>query len=250
MPEFQGAGVWWAGLLAMCLLVPVQHCTQPVPPTKEEIVLPVRCPAVYVGLGDSTGSGVGAGNDGGYVSRLHKHLLSVCPDVKLINASRSGAKTRDVLQTQLKVLDDTRPTLITLGIGANDVTHLVPEQEFTNNYERILARLAEHPQATVVIMNVPDVSLAPVMPQYLRPWAHERSAKFNKLIADLAQRHNGQNNLTVIDLYTRLTDFTGQRENFSPDGFHPSAQGYDNWAKLLWPIVEKSLRTTPPAAAK
>lgn len=235
--------MWWASLMAICLLVPMRHCTQPSGLNlKEETILPVRCPAVYVGLGDSTGSGVGANNDGGYVSRLHKQLLAVCPDVKLINASRSGAKTRDVVQSQLKVLDDTRPMLITLGIGANDVTHIVAEQEFTRNYEQILDRLAQHPQATVVIMNVPDVSLAPIVPQYLRPWAHERSAKFNTLISQMVQRYP---NMVVIDLYTNLTNFTGQRENFSADGFHPSAKGYDNWASTLWPLVEKALRTPP-----
>ena len=58
-------------------------------------------PIVYVALGDSTGSGVGA-REGGYVIRLFKRIEERRAGSKLTNLCVSGATTEDVLRGQLK----------------------------------------------------------------------------------------------------------------------------------------------------
>ncbi len=203
-----------------------------------DVPIVTRCPEVYVALGDSTGSGVGAGEDGGYVSRVFTQLQQICPATRLVNTSKSGATTADVLRYQVAALAETRPTLITLGIGANDVTHNVGEAEFTRNYEQIIQRFRQESDATIVVMNVPDVSLAPVVPDYLRGLARQRVTDFNRVIAGLGAKYN----LQVVDLFARSAEFAAHREHFAPDGFHPSAQGYQVWANLLWPTLEKALK--------
>ena len=58
---------------------------------------------------------------------------------------------------------------------------------------------------------------------------------FNEHVTATAARHG----LTLVDLYAWSRDVLRARpELFSPDGFHPSAQGYDVWAeRMLAPAV-------------
>src|SRR5207253_1140514 len=78
-------------------------------------------PVIYAALGDSTGVGVGARDGSGYVARLFTRITRVRPGSKLTNVCVSGATTADVLRTQIEPALSARPTLITLGIGINDV---------------------------------------------------------------------------------------------------------------------------------
>lgn len=229
----QNLALW--GMATMLWTTSVSRCSHRAANTNTAVA--PHCPTVYLALGDSTGSGVGANNDGGYVSRIFGQLQRACPATRLVNAAQSGATTNDVLQRQLPTLNETQPTLITLGIGANDLTHGVQPAAFARNYELIVRQLTQDSRATIILMNVPDVSLAPVVPDYLRGFARQQTLTFNQTINELGQRYH----LTVIDLFAHSAEFAQRREFFAPDGFHPSAQGYDYWANLLWPQVEKTL---------
>ena len=79
-------------------------------------------PIVYVALGDSTGSGVGA-REGGYVARLFKRIVEHRSDSELTNLCVSGSTTADVLRSQLARGVAADPDLVTLGIGINDIGH-------------------------------------------------------------------------------------------------------------------------------
>src|SRR4026209_1764578 len=79
-------------------------------------------PIVYVALGDSTGSGVGARN-GGYVARVFTRLLGHRAGSQLANLCVSGATTDDVRRAQLQGGVQRSPDLVTLGIGINDIGH-------------------------------------------------------------------------------------------------------------------------------
>src|SRR5688572_4202337 len=58
-------------------------------------------PIIYLALGDSTGSGVGA-REGGYVARLFRRLETSKPGSTLTNLCVSGATSEDVLTGQLE----------------------------------------------------------------------------------------------------------------------------------------------------
>src|SRR5918995_1389714 len=117
-------------------------------------------PIVYVALGDSTGSGVGARN-GGYVARLFKRIEERRSGSQLSNLCVSGATTADVLRGQLDRGVALNPDLVTLGIGVNDIGHGVSLDQFSKNYEQILSTLKEKTHARIVVSNLPDVSSAP-----------------------------------------------------------------------------------------
>jgi lysophospholipase L1-like esterase len=193
-------------------------------------------PVIYAALGDSTGVGVGAQN-GGYVARLFTRINEVRPGSKLTNVCVSGATTEDVLRSQIEPALAARPTLITLGIGINDVGHQMNVETFARNYEMIIVRL-KRANAPIVITNIPDVSLAPVVPPAARGEATRRITLFNKRIDEIASKYG----LLVVDAFKATNEIiTSHPEFFSSDGFHPSDKGYEYWAEAMWPTVKKAV---------
>lgn len=194
-------------------------------------------PVNYVALGDSTGVGVGA-KEGGYVARLFTRIKRERPASRLTNLCVSGATTGDVLRGQVERAVAAQPTLITLAIGINDLSRNVPVETFASNYEEIIKRLRARSNAPIIISNLPDVSLAPVVPAFMRAEAHRRITLFNERIEEIAKRHN----LLIVDAYHTTHELIPSHpEFFSPDGFHPSDAGYEYWAKTMWPTVKSAM---------
>jgi acyl-CoA thioesterase I len=194
-------------------------------------------PVVYAALGDSTGVGVGARN-GGYVARLFERIKRERPASSLTNVCASGAETEDVLRSQIRPALAARPTLITLGIGINDVGHGVTIETFARNYEEIITRLKAETSAPIIITNIPDISLAPAVPSFLRDEVYRRVNLFNERIKEIADHHG----LTVVDAYTATHEIISSHpEFFSDDGFHPSDEGYERWAEIMWPTVQSAI---------
>ncbi|HVF51662.1 MAG TPA: SGNH/GDSL hydrolase family protein [Pyrinomonadaceae bacterium] len=197
-----------------------------------------RTPVVYVALGDSTGVGVGARRGGGYVARIFERIERVRPQSRLVNLCVSGATTADVLRGQVARVAPARPTLVTLGIGINDVTHGVAPEQFARNYEEIVARLKKETDAPVVLSNIPDISHAPAVPLFLRDGARARIKLFNERVAQIARKHN----LLLVDAFEKSHDvIPAHPEFFSSDNFHPSDEGYEYWAVMMWPTVKEAI---------
>jgi acyl-CoA thioesterase I len=190
----------------------------------------------YVALGDSTGVGVGASSGGGYVERLYQRLLPVRPGARLVNLCESGAGAADVLEAQVPRARHGEPSLITLGIGTNDVIWQVPDEAFAVNLEEIAVSLSSL-RAPVVLMNIPDLALAPVAARYDRTLYERRIEVFNEHVEATAARHH----FTLADLFGATKRLRGKDGLFSPDGFHPSAEGYEEWAVQLWPALRAAV---------
>jgi len=188
---------------------------------------------VYVALGDSTGSGVGA-RDGGYVARLFKRLGERRPGSRLGNLCVSGSTTEDVIRGQLDRDVAENPELVTLGIGINDIGHGFTLEQFARNYEQILSTLKEKTRAPIVVTNIPDISTAPRIPVSMRNHYQQQIIQFNKKLEEIAVHHS----VTVFDVYTVTTqELPSHPEYFSSDGFHPSDKGYELWAEKMWPTL-------------
>ncbi|HEX8456286.1 MAG TPA: SGNH/GDSL hydrolase family protein [Pyrinomonadaceae bacterium] len=194
-------------------------------------------PVVYVAFGDSTGVGIGA-RGGGYVARVFERIRRVREGSSVRNFCVSGAETADVLRGQLTRLDGTRPTLITLGIGINDISHGVAPEVFARNYEEIVTRLRGKTDAPIVATNIPDISHAPRVPPFLHEQVRQRIQLFNTHIAEIAVRHN----VALVNAYDMSREvIPNHPEFFSADGFHPSDEGYEYWAKMMWPAVKQAI---------
>lgn len=192
-------------------------------------------PIVYVAIGDSTGSGVGAKN-GGYVLRLFNRLVERRPGSKLTNLCVSGATTEDLVRDQLERGSEMNPDLVTVGIGINDIGHGLTIDHFGRNYEKILSTLREKTHAKIVVTNIPDISSAPRIPASMRFGYQQQIIRFNERLEEIATRQG----VTIFDMYTISKDeLPLHPEYFSSDGFHPSDRGYELWAEQMWPTLAK-----------
>ena len=198
----------------------------------------VAATIVYAALGDSTGVGVGARDGKGYVARLFERIRRERGDARLQNLCVSGATTEDVLREQLGAAIQNRPTLVTLGIGINDIGHGMTVERFARNYEEIIKRLKAETGAVLVITNIPDMSFAPVIPASQRDETRRIVQLFNERLEAIAKRYE----LRVVDTYAETHRvIPSHPEFFSEDGFHPSAEGYEYWAEAMWPTVKAAL---------
>jgi acyl-CoA thioesterase I len=204
--------------------------------------MPISGPVNYVALGDSTGVGVGARN-GGYVSRIFKNIAAARADSRLTNLCMSGATTEDVLRDQLSRGIAANPNLVTLGIGINDIGHGMGVEEFARNYEQIISQLRQQTQAIIVVTNIPDISSAPRIPEFVRPQYRQTMTAFNQRLEVIAARYQ----VTVFDVHsTTREELPSHPEFFSSDGFHPSDAGYELWASEMWPVIAQSIGLDAP----
>jgi acyl-CoA thioesterase-1 len=167
---------------------------------------------LWVVLGDSTAQGVGAPTaQDGYVGQLRRALdAGSAHPWRVLNLSKSGARAADVLDHQLPALAALaeRPALVTCAIGANDV---VRRTRPTVLVERLRAIMAALPEGAVIA----------TLPQGI---GRERTVAANRVIREEAPAAG----LVVADVWAR----TGPpwRGKYAPDGFHPGALGYADWA--------------------
>ncbi len=171
---------------------------------------------LWVVLGDSTAQGIGAATSiQGYVGQLRAMLDERrepgTPRWRVLNLSKSGARTADVLALQLPKLQELarehRSDLVTCAIGAND---LVPTPT-----DVLVSQLRQ------VIQRLPAGAVIATMPQGLRP---RRALAVNEMIRTEAPAAG----LRVADVWRH----TGPpwRGKFASDGFHPGVLGYADWA--------------------
>ena len=190
---------------------------------------------LWVVLGDSTAQGIGASTyTGGYVGQLLNLLNDQRPAGqplwRVLNLSRSGARTADVLAVQLPKLDaiaaEQPPQLVTCAIGAND---LIPTET------DVLVR-----QLREVIARLPEGAVIATMPQGLRP---RRALVVNEMIRAEAPAAG----LLVADVWT----WTGPpwRGKFASDGFHPGGLGYTDWASAFAEALGLSVPSARGAGA-
>lgn len=193
-------------------------------------------PLVYAALGDSTAVGVGAEQGGGYPERIARRLTASGVPVKLVNLGVPGATAADLRRTQLPKVLAERPAFVTIGIGLNDLAAGRPLREFSRDLH-VVADLVARTKATVVVSELPDVSLSPSGAGSPGPLAR-RIAAYNAAIRQVAERHGFL--VAGVEVASRRA-FRGRADLFAKDGFHPSARGYELWAETMWPTVERAL---------
>lgn len=190
---------------------------------------------LWVVLGDSTAQGLGASSPlHGYVGLVLDRLVRRTGQAwRVLNLSRSGARTADVLDHQFPLIQQlgVKPDLVTCGIGGNDVLGTAPRR-FRANLRDLIQRL---PSASVVLdLPVPDRfwTIGTVCSPYvtgINRLIHSTATERGLLVAQVS-RHVGP----------------PWRGKLAVDRFHPNDFGYrllaDALAAALPPTV---LRTSP-----
>lgn len=193
---------------------------------------------IYVALGDSLTAGVGVNQyEQSYPYLLaqkmlgNQEILNSSGEIILKDLAVPGFKTQDLINYSLTPTVELNPDVITLLIGVNDLHGQVSENDFRKNYQQILDTLTKKTAAKIYVIGLPPIGsnqlLLPPYNYYFR-W---QTKQFNQIIKDLANQYN----LIYIDLATPTAVISKNNgPYYATDSFHPSAQGYEIWAKIIY----------------
>ncbi|MFC5263370.1 SGNH/GDSL hydrolase family protein [Kribbella qitaiheensis] len=184
---------------------------------------------LWVVLGDSTAQGVGASSPlHGYVGQVMSALAARSSRPwRVLNLSRSGAQTWQVIDQQLPVLEELglKPDLVTCGIGSNDI-FATPPKRLRSTLRQLVDRL---PRSSVMLdLPLPDGlwTIGSLCSPYV--------ASINRTIHSAAANRG----FPVAELSRHFS--RPWRGQFAPDLFHPNDLGYHHQARAV-------LAALPPA---
>lgn len=190
----------------------------------------------YVSLGDSLSAGVGTNDYKQSYPYLTAEKLSSINNITLKDISYPGFKSADVKNILLPITLSTKPDIITILIGVNDIREDISNNEFKNNYEQIVQSLTKNTKAKIYIISIPFLgSSSLILPPY-NYYFNFKTNEFNKIIKNLSTKYN----VGYIDLYSpTITEFKKSDSYYSADLFHPSAKGYAFWANIIYDDLNK-----------
>lgn len=196
----------------------------------------------YVPLGDSYTICTGTTEENSWPLILTNHLKENKIDIQLIaNPARNGFTTKDVIEKELPVFVNSKPSFATLLIGANDWAQGIDAKTFQKNLIYIIEKVQETlPDKTkFVLITIPDFSVTPTGAQYsggrdISPGISE----FNKIIISEAKKRN----LKTVDLFEVSKQMGKDDSHVAEDGLHPSAKEYAIWEKMIYPVVYDLLK--------
>jgi len=179
-------------------------------------------------LGDSASAGFRLDNPEQSSARRVARALNLRDGraTRLRCAARNGSTTADVLADQVEVAVDADVVLI--GVGANDAKDRVPSGTVEQALRDLIGRVRElaAPDARIVLIGCPDLSVAPGLPWVLRAVMRPNVRR----VARIQQRVAAELGVPLVPL---------PREDLGPDvfavdGFHPGALGHERVsAKVL-----------------
>jgi lysophospholipase L1-like esterase len=177
-------------------------------------------------IGDSLAAGLGCDDVADTPAHLSARLLERPVDVTMLAVP--GSKAADVIADQLEHVDP-YTDLVVLCVGANDVANSVSRAIYAAQINHILTELAPTP---VVMLTLPDISMADRMAEPLRSLAGARGRYFEAARAKVAARHSHVMSVDIASLPAGLSRRAG-RHLLSADRFHPGAEGYRVWAERV-----------------
>ncbi|MDZ7956408.1 MAG: SGNH/GDSL hydrolase family protein [Aulosira sp. DedQUE10] len=156
------------------------------------------------------------------------------PDEKLpsgklwLNQGISGDTSGGVLR-RLAAFSETRPDVIYVMAGINDLRKGVSDEVILRNHRQIMRRLRQnHPKAQIIIQSI--------LPTRLPTISNQRIRHLNAQLTQMAK----QEKVSYVNMYRWFTDFEGNlRLELTTDGLHLSPDGYEVWQAALEQIELK-----------
>ena len=145
------------------------------------------------------------------------------------NRGISGDITFGVLQRLDEVIEGS-PDKVFILIGINDISRNIPDSFIIGNYKKMISRIQAGSPKTKIYLQ----TLMPVNNTFTQFKNHynkdEQIAAINAAIKSIAAAYK----VTLIDLHPQLLDGEGKlKKEFTQDGLHLNAAGYQHWAELL-----------------
>jgi lysophospholipase L1-like esterase len=163
------------------------------------------------------------------------------PGYRILNQGISGDTSAGLLK-RLSAFDQTKPEVIFVMIGINDLLRGRSNTEILDDQKRIIQDLkAHHPKAKIVLQSVLPHAIERVTWEgrdRLLEIPNRRIKILNDSIKAIAKKEA----VHFFNLYPLFADSQGNlRRELSSDGLHLSDRGYETWSIALQVYTEEVL---------
>lgn len=190
----------------------------------------------YVAIGDSLTAGVGVDTYlQSYPYVLAQKIADNTRHVHLKPFAVPGVRSAYVLDHFIEPAVASKPDIVTLFIGVNDIHGNVPVREFKEHYAHILERLTQETDAEVYALALPYIGTSELISLPYRYYFNWRTHQYNAMIATLAEQYG----VTFVDIYTVHQPHALEDAYYATDFFHPNAVGYRLWAESIYADFRK-----------
>ncbi|WP_309225774.1 SGNH/GDSL hydrolase family protein [Sphaerospermopsis sp. LEGE 08334] len=150
-----------------------------------------------------------------------------------LNQGISG-ETSEGLLKRLELFDRTKPEVILIMIGINDMIRGVGDEEILANQKQIIRYLRKkHPKAKIVLQSILPHGGEEATWEGREKLLAIPNSRIRKLNEELKKIAN-QQRIKYVNLHPLFTDKQGDlRREFSTDGLHLNPQGYTVWRTAL-----------------
>lgn len=182
-------------------------------------------PPVILIYGDSLSAGFGIEQDAGWVDLLQQRLREKAYPHHVVNASISGETTQGGLTRFNTTLDQFKPQVVVIELGANDGLRGLPVMAMRVNLARMIeAAQKRGAKVLLIAMKLP--------PNYGPAYTEAFSKTFN----DLSHRFKLPKAPFLLD------SLAGDRNHFQADSLHPTAEAQARILDNVWPVLAPLLK--------
>lgn len=175
-------------------------------------------------LGDSLSAEYGIQRGMGWVALLEKQLnTTTSKTYKFVNASISGETTAGGLQRIIPLIEQNKPSLTIIELGANDALRGLSLEMTQNNLRQIIKTAQKTGAILLFEIKIPT--------NYGKKYTEE----FQQMFLTLAR----ENKSTLVPFF--LSDIATQVKYFQQDRIHPNEDAQPIILKKVLPYVKKNL---------
>lgn len=175
-------------------------------------------------LGDSLSAGYGISLGQNWTDLFQRRLDVANKDIQVINASISGDTTANGLNRLPQALEEFKPELILIELGANDGLRGHPPAHIRKNLQ-LLIQLSLAAKAKVILMEII------IPPNYGKKYTQA----FTQTYHDLARKYS----LDIVPFF--LKNIATDSELMQADGLHPNEKAQIKITENVWQSLEPLL---------
>lgn len=175
-------------------------------------------------LGDSLSAEYGIARGAGWTTLLEQRLKAEKIDAKIVNASISGETSSGGKARLPSLLQQHRPAVVVIELGANDGLRGLPLTSTEANLRTMITE-SQKAKAKVLLIGMQ------IPPNYGRHYTE----KFSALYGKLAQ----ETQAALVPFL--LQDIADQPQLFQSDRIHPLAEAHPTMLNNIWPHLKPLL---------
>ncbi len=229
-------------LFAIISMLHVVACVKKQEPASTTI--PGQPPApiyTWLALGDSYTIGQGVAANERFPSQTAALLLQQGMQIQSPTYIATTGWTSTNLQSAINTTNPNKHSIVSLLIGVNDQYQqrdtIGYRQRFTTLLEKAI-ELANGKKQNVIVVSIPDYSVAPFAASYDTAQIRKEIDWFNNINYNVTMQHN----CPYLNITPSTREGRTNRSLIAADGLHPSGLEYKRWAEKLVPMVAQALK--------